>query len=285
MNNIQENNIIIANKYYIIQKIGEGTYSKVFKAKNIHNNENVAIKIQKNKYKSLLNIEHYIYNKLKNHTGIPKLRYFGNQNNFNFIVIDLLNDNLENTVKKYKYIHIHDVLNLAIQTISIVEELHNNFIIHRDIKPENIMFGFKNYRNNIYFIDFGLSKFYVDENGNHKNIIYNKKLIGNPKFASINVLEGIEPSRRDDLLSLGYVFIYCLKGFLEWEHIDEENKEILYEKIKNLKKKNIDEICKDLPYEFHTYFFYCNNLKYDEKPNYNYLKENFLNLLNLISCK
>jgi serine/threonine protein kinase len=274
-------NIIIGKKYKIIEELGEGSFGKIFKALNIFSNEYVAIKIEKKIHKSVLKLETNIYMKLKNIKGIPQLRYFGVEENFNYMVIDLLDESLEDIVKKNGKLNLDVVLSIAIETINILEILHNKFIIHRDIKPDNLMLGFKHNRKKIHLIDFGLSRYYINEKGMHKEIVYNKKLIGTAKYASLNVLNGFEASRRDDLLSLGYVLIYCLKGTLPWQNIEEDNKEIKYEKIKELKKIQIVELCKELPYEFLSYIDYCGRLSYDENPNYSYIKGLFINLYNL----
>lgn len=278
---LSNNNIIIGKKYKIIEELGEGSFGKIFKALNIFSNEYVAIKIEKKINKSVLKLETNIYMKLKNMKGIPQLRYFGVEESFNYMVIDLLDESVEDIVKKNGKLNLDLVLTFAIETIGILEILHNKFIIHRDIKPDNLMVGFKHNRKKIHLIDFGLSRYYINEKGLHKEIIYNKKLIGTAKYASLNVLNGIEASRRDDLLSLGYVLIYCLKGSLPWDNIEEDIKEIKYEKIKELKKIHINELCNELPYEFLSYMDYCSKLNYDESPNYNYIKGIFTNLYNL----
>ena len=275
---LYNNNIIIGKKYKIIEELGEGSFGKIFKALHIYSDEQVAIKIEKKLKKSVLKLEANIYTKLKNIKGVPQLRYFGVEENFNYMVIDLLSESIEDLVNKNGKLNLDIVLSIAIETITILEILHNKFIIHRDIKPDNLMLGIKQNRNKIHLIDFGLSKYYINENGVHKEIIFNKKLTGTAKYASLNVLEGMEPSRRDDLLSLGYVLIYCLNGSLPWENIEGENKEIKYEKIKCSKKMHINELCKDLPYEFLSYLDYCNRLGYDELPNYKYMKDIFINL-------
>ena len=282
---LYNNNIIIGKKYKIIEELGEGSFGKIFKALHIYSDEQVAIKIEKKLKNSVLKLEANIYTKLKNIKGVPQLRYFGVEENFNYMVIDLLSESIEDLVNKNGKINLDIVLSIAIETITILEILHNKFIIHRDIKPDNLMLGIKQNRNKIHLIDFGLSKYYINENGVHNEIIFNKKLTGTAKYASLNVLEGMEPSRRDDLLSLGYVLIYCLNGSLPWENIEGENKEIKYEKIKCSKKMHINELCKDLPYEFLSYLDYCNRLGYDELPNYKYMKYIFINLYNLVTLK
>lgn len=80
------------------------------------------------------------------------------------------------------------------------------------------MIGASNKINQIYVIDFGLSKRYVHPHtGEHILIKKHKGLIGTARFASINAHLGLEQSRRDDLQSLGYLIIYLAKGDLPWQ--------------------------------------------------------------------
>jgi casein kinase 1 len=69
----------------------------------------------------------------------------------------------------------------------------------------------------LYLIDFGVSKFYKDEEtGEHLPMITGKTLVGTPRFASINSHSGLELSRRDDLISILYMLVYLYKGDLPW---------------------------------------------------------------------
>ena len=69
--------------------------------------------------------------------------------------------------------------------------------------------------NKIFLIDFGFCKRY-NHDGKHIDFKTNNSLIGTANFVSINVHKGSEPSRRDDLESLGYLFLYFLRGSLPW---------------------------------------------------------------------
>jgi serine/threonine protein kinase len=59
--------------------------------------------------------------------------------------------------------------------------------IHRDIKPENFVIGNTDFTI-IHIIDFGLSKFYQDDEGKHIPFIEKKGVIGTARYASINAL-------------------------------------------------------------------------------------------------
>ena len=104
--------------------------------------------------------------------------------------------------------------------LSILEAIHQVFVIHRDLKPENFMMK----HGQVYLIDFGLSTFFVDgESGGHVPINTEPKqdLVGSPLYTSIHVHRGYKASRRDDCIQLGYIWLYmALNGHLPWEHIN-----------------------------------------------------------------
>lgn len=90
-----------------------------------------------------------------------------------------------------------------------IELVHSLGFIHRDVKPQNFVIGEvfdeKNrHDDGIYLLDFGLAKpFVIDSDLNKKedHIPYEigRRIRGTPMYMSINVMLGIEPSRRDDL--------------------------------------------------------------------------------------
>ena len=164
-----------------------------------------------------------------------------------------------------------------IQRIKVV---HEERIIHRDIKPDNFMTGGNEAtKNTIYIIDFGLSKKYFS-NSMKKHIPYieGKNLTGTARYASLNTHLGIEQSRRDDLESLGYMLIYFKKK-LPWQGLIGTTKKEKYKKIKNKKlETSFETLCDEFPSEFLVYMNYCRELKFYQRPDYDYLRSLFKNL-------
>lgn len=263
--------LFIENKYKINlnDKLGEGSFGIIYKGINTNTNKNVAIKIEK-KSKSLLINEARIYNLLKKIKGIPKFRSYGNEGVYNYMVIDYIGESLE----KYRLnnngvLSIEKVKNIGLQMINIINNIHNTGILHRDIKPENFLI----YNNEIFIIDFGLSKIYVKDN---KHIVKSSinNIIGNIRYASINIHNNISPSRRDDIESIIYILIYLLNGSLPWQLSGKININEIKERkkdINNLKNIKIDN-------NLILLVKYVRNLKYIERPDYNYIK-NKINLL------
>jgi len=254
---------MIANKYNLIEKINEGSFGTVFKAENIRTKDTVAIKFENksDQIKSLKN-EAKIYQYLGKIDGFPQIKIFGTTDKVNYLVMDLLGNSLVNVITHYKALSLKTVLVLGIQIIKRIQTLHDKFLLHRDIKPSNFIFGIDNDTNKLYLVDFGFAKRY-DYNGKHieeKNI---KNVIGSPNFVSLNIHYNIEPSRRDDIESCIYVILTMLFGRLEWF-----NKTNLNE-IAQLKKQIIS--IDDVPSFIKIMLYYVRSMKFDEKPDYDYL--------------
>ena len=279
-------NELFFNKYKLIKKIGKGSYGIIYLCKDIASNEFFAAKLQnKNIYTNSLQNEYQIMKDI-NIDKIPNAKFYGENNLYNILIMQLLGKSLEDIFEKILHkqkMPIHSVCNIAIQIIDILEQIHNKNYIHRDIKPSNFLFGNNSFNNNIiYLIDFGLAKKYRESNNaEHYEIKEENKLIGTARFASINAMEGLSQSRRDDLESLGYMLIYFLKGKLPWQNFLIKNKEERYNKIKQTKKEiAINELCSNCPEEIGQYITYVKKLKYEEEPNYNYIKNLFYEILN-----
>ena len=258
---------VFFNKFKIIQKIGEGSFGNVYSAQSIYSHKLYAVKLEPMKDSNILEEESLVLSYISS-PRIPKVKLFGYSGQYMVLVMELLGPSLDSIIKKLpdKKMSIRCVCNIAYQLISILETIHNNNIIHRDIKPANINLGVGKYRSST------TKKHYPFEQ--------TKKLVGNARYSSINALEGGTQSRRDDLESLGYMLIYLCLGRLPWQGLLSNSKEDKYYRIREVKKKvTPSELCETLPNEFEQYIKYTRNLKYEEDPDYNYLKNLFVNVL------
>ncbi|KAG5000643.1 Casein kinase 1-like protein 2 [Glycine soja] len=266
----------VGNKFRLGRKIGSGSFGEIYLGTNIQTNEEVAVKLEsvKTKHPQLL-YESKLYKILQGGNGIPNVKWYGVEGEYNVLVMDLLGPSLEDLFNFCsRKLSLKTVLMLADQMLNRVEFVHSKSFLHRDIKPDNFLMGLGRRANQVYIIDFGLAKKYRDTT-THQHIPYreNKNLTGTARYASMNTHLGIEQSRRDDLESLGYVLMYFLRGSLPWQGLKAGTKKQKYEKISEKKvSTSIESLCRGYPSEFASYFHYCRSLRFDDKPDYAYLK-------------
>ena len=294
---------LIAENFVLLTKIGHGSFGEIILSYSLKEKTEVILKKElkkKNQKSSPLHTELKAYQTLldiSNTTditglkpilqleiqGIPKFYGFGDKENYYYLIQEFLGPNLSQLINycgKKKFT-LGTICLLAMQMLNRIEYMHKRHYLHRDIKPENFCIGNEENTNTLYLIDYGLAKRFKD-NKTNQHIPYREKrfFVGTPRYASINDHLGLELSRRDDLISIGYNLIYLLKGGLPWQGMKGKDK------ANKLAQKKIqipnDVLCNGLPNEFLHYLNYCKNLKFEERPDYKYLKGLFGGLLGLV---
>lgn len=272
-------NKIVGNFYHIRKQIGSGSFGTIYEGEDIRDGTKVAIKLEPlNSSYPQLNFESKLYTLFSGFFQVPKMHLFTKDSKDNIMVMDLLGPSLEDLFNLCgQQFTIKTVLMLTDQMINAVQFIHQKSFIHNDIKPDNFIMGLGSNKNQVYIIDFGLSKKYRDPTS-HKHLPYEegRSLTGTPRYASINALSGIRQSRRDDMESLGYVWLYLLRGSLPWMGINARNTDQKYAMIMEAKAGITPEnLCAGFPREFVEYFKDVRNLKYDEEPHYTKYKQMF----------
>jgi len=289
---------LIAENFVILHLIGEGAFGQIYISYNMRDNIAVSIKkeLKKSQKVPQLKTESKVYQALLNINaddisgakpfnqdevqGVPKFYGVGELTDSYYLIMDFLGPNL---LELFEYCGCHKftistVCLLALQILNRIENLHKHYYLHRDIKPENFLIGMQEKANIIYLIDFGLSKRYKNPK-THQHIPYRegRSLTGTARYVSINTHLGIEQSRRDDLESIGYVLVYFLKGILPWQGLKNGNR---YTRIMEKKLQIPTEIlCYGLPEELIFYLNYCKSLRFEDRPDYDYLRGLFIKLL------
>jgi len=266
----------VGGKFRLGRKIGSGSFGDIYIGTNVQTGEELAIKLEsiKSRHPQLL-YESKLYKILAGGVGIPNIHWYGVEGDYNVMVIDLLGPSFEDLFsfcnRKFS---IKTVLMLADQMINRAEYVHARNFIHRDIKPDNFLIGLGKKANQVHIIDFGLGKKYRDPK-TQQHIPYRegKSLTGTARYASVNTHLGIEQSRRDDLEAVGYVLMYFNRGSLPWQGLKAGSKKEKYEAIMQKKMSTpVEELCERFPAEFLAYMNYCRSLRFEDCPDYPYLR-------------
>ena len=275
-------NKLIFKKFTIEKVISEGIFGEIYLVKNEKDNKYYTMKAEKNDSNiKILEQEGYNLFILKG-LGIPQLVSYGKIKNYDILIQELLGKSLnELFIENNFQFSMNDICLISIQLIDRVEWVHSKTLIHRDIKPENFLLGSNN-PNIIYLTGFGLcTKYCSSKSGKHIMPGFRGTFSGTIKYSSANAQRGNQLSRRDDLESLGYTILYFMKGGLPWMNLNQNiNEKEAYIKTYSMKKfMPVERLCKGAPSEMQDYFRYIRQLKFKEEPNYDYLRNLFVNLL------
>lgn len=282
---------IAEDGYRLVDKkyFDRGGHGQLFKCKNTKTGELCALKVEKKreKYESTLLNEMKIYGKIDGNekTGIPKIYDLGKTREYYYMIMKMYHKNIDDLKSDAgSSFSLRTTLQLGLSILKILEKLHNQNIIHRDIKPENIMID-KN--NNVLLIDYGLAKKFTDlDNAKLFKRECSKTRCGTVRYMSIGCHKRTRLSRKDDLLSLGYVLIYLYVGNLPWQGLDISDRKEKDSAVSEIKQYyGYTKLCKKLPPFFTNYFKEIQKLSQSDRPNYSKIKKMFKKELNPESFK
>lgn len=263
---------LVAGRFMLGRRIGKGSFGEVFSGCELASDTQIAIKTEPVKSPhSVLLAEAKVLKELGGLEGVPNVHWSGSDGQYHYLVMDLLGKNLERLQKKCKgRLSLQTVAGIGKQLITRLEAVHARGYLHKDIKPANCAMGLSNPQV-FYLLDFGLAKKYVDlRTKTHIAYREGKGLIGTARYASVNVHMGLEQSRRDDLESGFYMLLFMLEGGLPWQGLPSQGQLDKSHKIAEMKMGLA--LGKTVPVEFQQMLAYIHRLKFEEKPDYSYLR-------------
>lgn len=207
--------MLINDRYEIIEKIGTGGMSEVYKAKCIKLNRFVAIKILKDEYC----LDDAFVRRFKaeaqsaaslSHANIVNIYDVGNENRIHFIVMEYLEGKtLKQVIKEAGIINDKEALNIAVSIASALEHAHSNHIIHRDIKPQNIIVTNDG---KIKVADFGIARI-----ASEKTITVTDETTGSVHYIAPEQARGGYCDEKSDIYSLGITLFEMVTGELPYK--------------------------------------------------------------------
>ena len=246
---IKTNSVINYNSFDILEKIGGGSFGKVFKVRQKNTGKIYAMKVLNKLYliqKQLLRYAITECNVLKKSDCpfIIKLHYsFQTPENL-YMILDYCPIGDLSIQIQINLFEEDEAKFYIAELILAIEYLHKRDIIYRDLKPENILIDADGH---IKLADFGLAK------ENVKNDIPNKTFCGSPQYLSPEMLSKEGTTKASDIYGIGAILFEMVTGSppfynedadLMYRNISENNlmfPEIFSDELKDLLRKMLDK--------------------------------------------
>lgn len=200
--------MMIGDRYEILEKIGTGGMSDVYKAKDHKLNRFVAVKVLKQEFSENANfvskfrVEAQAAAGLM-HPNIVNVYDVGEEGGIYYIVMELVEGiTLKKYIEKKARLSVKEAISIAIQVSMGIEAAHNNHIIHRDIKPQNIIISKEG---KVKVTDFGIAKAATS------NTI-TSNVMGSVHYTSPEQARGGYSDEKSDIYSLGITMFEMLTG-------------------------------------------------------------------------
>ncbi|CAD8134841.1 unnamed protein product [Paramecium pentaurelia] len=240
----------VIENYVLQDVIGSGQYGKVYRAKNMKNDQIVAIKVVKlEKFREVPKLHEFTINeiqtlsKIDNQNIVKFIEMLKTQNNM-YLIYDFCNgDTLEALLQKRKFLTEPETMKIFAQILNAFRSLVRENILHRDLKPSNILF----HDQIVKVADFGFCKSLL-----HNNDL-TQTMVGSPIYMAPEVLKGCSYNCKADVWSLGVVLYECLFGFCPFEDksiarliMQIDNKEITFPKHVNQLSRKCEELIRSM---------------------------------------
>ncbi|KAK0409366.1 hypothetical protein QR680_004498 [Steinernema hermaphroditum] len=169
------------------------------------------------------------------------------------------------------------VAKLALDTLEAIEDLHSVGYIHRDIKPTVFAMGARaETSSTVLLMHLGLTKKFRDSFARRYRPRRSVVFFGTVRYAARTAFREEERSRRDDLESWFYMIVELFgEQNLPWRRLGNKA-EVLREKSAFMTDEGISRLTKKnpkVPNEFVKIVTHINQLKYEDKPNYDFIRE------------
>ena len=205
--------MMIGDRYEILDKIGTGGMSDVYKAKDHKLNRSVAVKVLKPEFNENTGFVSKFRTEAQaaaglSHPNIVGVYDVGEEDGIYYIVMELVEGiTLKNYIEKKSRLSIKEAISIAIQVSMGIEAAHNNHIIHRDIKPQNIMISKDG---KVKVTDFGIAKAATS------NTI-TSNVMGSVHYTSPEQARGGFSDEKSDIYSLGCTMFEMLTGHVPFD--------------------------------------------------------------------
>ncbi|KAI6206124.1 Protein kinase domain-containing protein [Aphelenchoides besseyi] len=255
--------------YRLLSVLGDGGYGTVFEATD--GVRKVAVKTEKFS-RSMLHVEaHVLRTATRTRCNrIAELIDYGDvPNNYCFLVMPLLGKDLHqlrNEQRERRFSH-PTSLRIGIMSLQAIQELHEKCgFLSRDIKSGNFAVGLAARERDIFLIDFGLARKYLDRN---RNVLPSRGEIGwrgTTRYGSLNAHLKLDLGRKDDVESWFYMMVELTKGAVPWRQMTDRS-QVHAAKLSARTNTRV-QFLSECPVEFDVILTHIDSLAFVDAPNY-----------------
>ncbi len=200
--------VVLQGRYEIIEKIGSGGMSNVFRAKDLKLGRMVAIKVLKDEFCTDLNFVEKFKREAQAAASllgenIVNIYDVVDEGRYHFIVMELVDGiTLKEYIRIKGKLDITEGVSIAIQVARALKTAHTQHIVHRDIKPQNILITDDS---KVKVADFGIARAVSEQT-------VNANAIGSVHYISPEQARGGRCDARSDIYSLGITMYEMFTG-------------------------------------------------------------------------
>ena len=201
---------LLAERYEILQLLGQGGMGAVYKARDAELERLVALKLIRPELASNPEIlrrfkQELILAREVTHRNVIRIFDLGQAKGFKFITMEFVEGrDLRAVLRERPKIPPEETVQIIAQVCRALESAHAAGVVHRDLKPQNIMLDAKN---RVYVMDFGIA-----HSLETPGMTQTGTLMGTPEYMSPEQARGFKVDERTDLFSLGIIFYELLTG-------------------------------------------------------------------------